>query len=63
VDDIAALLAHGQIVFLVWVTFGEHKWVILAERRSQGKAPCLATPGFPQIVVVNNRSRSTQDEE
>jgi hypothetical protein len=39
VDDIAALLAHGQIVFLVWVTFGEHKWVILAERRSPESAP------------------------
>jgi hypothetical protein len=25
-----------QIVFLVWVTFGERKWSILAERRSVG---------------------------
>jgi hypothetical protein len=41
VDDIARglFLPAGkspfprQIVFLVWVTFGEQKWVILAERR------------------------------
>ena len=32
-DDIAFLFAHGQIVFSVWVTFGERKWSILAERR------------------------------
>ena len=25
---------HGQLVFFVWVTLTEHKWVILAERRS-----------------------------
>jgi hypothetical protein len=30
VDDIAVLFAHAQILFLVWVTFGEHKWVSLA---------------------------------
>ena len=29
----AAFLALRQIVFLVWVTLTEHKWVILAERR------------------------------
>ena len=35
VDDIALanILARGQIVFFVWVTLTEHKWVILAERR------------------------------
>ena len=33
-DDIAGpSLALGQIVFLVWVTLSEHKWIILAERR------------------------------
>ena len=31
--SLAIFLAHGQIVFLVWVTFGERKWSILAERR------------------------------
>lgn len=30
VDDIAFLFAHGQIVFLVWVTLSERKWVSLA---------------------------------
>jgi hypothetical protein len=32
--SLAVFLAHGQIVFFVWVTFGERKWSILAERRS-----------------------------
>src|SRR6266567_3401621 len=38
VDDIALanILARGQIVFFVWVTLTEHKWVILAERRGLG---------------------------
>jgi hypothetical protein len=31
--SLAIFLAHGQIVFFVWVTFGERKWSILAERR------------------------------
>jgi hypothetical protein len=30
---LAAFLAQRQIVFFVWVTLNEHKWVILAERR------------------------------
>src|SRR5437773_1929533 len=30
--------AHGQIVFFVWVTLGERKWSILAERRSANAA-------------------------
>jgi len=30
---LASPLALGQIVFFVWVTLSEHKWVILAERR------------------------------
>jgi hypothetical protein len=34
VDEIARIfLAQRQIVFFVWVTFGERKWSILAERR------------------------------
>jgi hypothetical protein len=33
VDDFVFLFAHEQIVFSVWVTFGERKWSILAERR------------------------------
>jgi len=31
--SLASPLALGQIVFFVWVTLSEHKWVILAERR------------------------------
>jgi hypothetical protein len=34
VDDSAPhALALRQILFFVWVTFAEHKWVILGERR------------------------------
>jgi len=42
------LLAHRQIVFLVWVTFGERKWSILAERRRRPASfvPILLTFGF-----------------
>jgi len=42
VDDIALanILARGQIVFFVWVTLTEHKWVILAERRGQRGTMC-----------------------
>jgi hypothetical protein len=29
-------LALWQILFFVWVTLSEHKWVILAERRGFG---------------------------
>ena len=32
-DDTVHTLALRQILFLVWVTFAEHKWVILGERR------------------------------
>ena len=33
-DDIASeILALRQIVFFVWVTLNEHKWVISRERR------------------------------
>jgi hypothetical protein len=32
-DDAGHTLALRQIPFLTWVTFGEHKWVILGERR------------------------------
>jgi hypothetical protein len=36
VDDSAAhALALRQILFFVWVTFAEHKWVILGERRGR----------------------------
>jgi len=41
VDDIASeILALRQIVFFVWVTLNEHKWVISRERR--GGNYCLA---------------------
>jgi hypothetical protein len=33
--SLAIFLAQRQIVFFVWVTFGERKWSILAERRSR----------------------------
>jgi len=34
VDDNADTRLHcAKYLFLVWVTFAEHKWVILAERR------------------------------
>jgi hypothetical protein len=35
VDDTACLFARGQIVFFVWVSLNEQKWVTLAERRSR----------------------------
>ena len=35
-DDTVHTLALRQILFLVWVTFAEHKWVILGERRRAG---------------------------
>src|SRR6266852_4137036 len=36
VDDIASeILALRQIVFFVWVTLNEHKWVISRERRGR----------------------------
>jgi hypothetical protein len=31
--SLVVFLAQRQIVFFVWVTFGERKWSILAERR------------------------------
>jgi hypothetical protein len=42
--SLASSLARGQMVFFVWVTLTEHKWVILAERRrsvviSSGRQP------------------------
>ncbi len=37
--SLASSLARGQIVFFVWVTLTEHKWVILAERRRPGEIP------------------------
>jgi hypothetical protein len=42
--SLAIFLAQRQIVFFVWVTFGERKWSILAERRGpadQGHFPPL----------------------
>jgi len=35
--SLAAFLALRQIVFFVWVSPSEHKWVILAERRGVGQ--------------------------
>jgi hypothetical protein len=32
----AICLAQRQIVFFVWITFGERKWSILAKRRGRG---------------------------
>jgi len=44
VDDIARFLAPRQIVFLVWVDFGKHKWSILAERRGAKEGSGLLWP-------------------
>jgi hypothetical protein len=33
--SLVVFLAQRQIVFFVWVTFGERKWSILAERRGR----------------------------
>jgi len=33
--SLAPSLAPRQIVFFVWVSLSEHKWVILAERRGR----------------------------
>jgi hypothetical protein len=49
VDDSAAhALALRQILFFVWVTFAEHKWVILGERR--GFASIRELPAHIGIV-------------
>jgi hypothetical protein len=45
------LFAHGQIVFLVWVTLGERKWSILAERRS-----VLSTPRKDDLDAIRTAS-------
>ena len=48
-DDIGlAILAPGQDLFSGWVILNEHKWVILAERRSRGWA--VSVPGYPLVV-------------
>jgi len=43
--SLTIFLAHGQIVFFVWVTFGERKWSILAERRR------LESPKWMSVAV------------
>ena len=60
VDDNADhALALRQILFFVWVTFAEHKWIILAEPRRQASG-CdrggglfhhrgLDPPGFDEV--------------
>jgi hypothetical protein len=45
----AGFLAQRQIVFLVWVTFGEPKWSILAERRGIRSIP--STIPFRRVSV------------
>src|ERR1039457_5054763 len=39
--SLVVFLAQRQIVFFVWVTFGERKWSILAERRGYGQTSSL----------------------
>jgi len=54
--SLAIFLAQRQIVFFVWVTFGERKWSILAERRRLQTAAeetisifgCSKSPGARQ---------------
>jgi hypothetical protein len=56
VDHIARhFLAHGQIVFLVWVTFDKRKWSILAKRRRSGvmrvhRRPYFLDPAFAKCA-------------
>jgi hypothetical protein len=48
--SLVSLLALRQIVFLVWVSLTEQKWVILGERRSILGQQCgkpVARPGSP----------------
>ena len=51
-DDIVILFAHGQIVFLVWVTLSEHKWVSFAKRRSEDTRQYLLLLFTALAVVV-----------
>jgi len=44
--SLAIFLAHGQIVFFVWVDFSERKWSILAARRRMNALPANSSPGF-----------------
>src|ERR1039457_6404339 len=44
--SLVVFLAQRQIVFFVWVTFGERKWSILAERRG-GRTRRRDLPGLP----------------
>jgi len=44
--SVAPSRALGQIMFFVWVTLSEHKWVILAERR--GWSGSIAEGRWPQ---------------
>jgi DNA-binding beta-propeller fold protein YncE len=39
--SLVSSLALGQILFFVWVTLSEHKWVILAERRGAPNAAVI----------------------
>jgi len=49
----ACSLALRQIVFFVWVTLSEHKWVILAERRGPGKLKITVTCPFIGSLCVS----------
>src|ERR1700738_4213541 len=48
--SLANSLAQGQIVFFVWVTLTEHKWVILAERRGRLITGLLVWPEHGNVT-------------
>ena len=62
VDDIVFLFARGQIVFLVWVTFGERKRSILAERRSRRVEALPACRENKRKELDAALDRQTRDE-
>jgi hypothetical protein len=49
------VLARGQIVFFVWVSLSEQKWVILGERRSRcvpARKPALFAASKPAKLLL-----------
>src|SRR5947209_5459491 len=47
----------GQIVFFVWVDLGEHKWVILAERRGPREDRCPYRAGAARPATRGSRAQ------
>src|SRR5260370_32839893 len=55
------ILALRQIVFFVWVTLNEHKWVISRERRGQGDV--LDIPALPTHPPVRSKPVTLAEAE